>query len=75
MVNRMSKTDLIRSMEPYARGAWISERQLGKWLGVGYKKLVEFTEGMDVRYEGNAKLYLCSDVAEKMKSKIVRDNL
>ena len=68
----MKKPDLIKSMEPYAQGAWISQRQLGKWLGVGYAKLTKFTEGMDVRWDGNRKMYLCMDVAEKMKSQITK---
>ena len=71
----MTRTDIMQSMKPYATGAWISTNKLRAWLGVGDKKLTEFTKDLPYRIDGNRKLYLCTVVAEKMRIQIVRDNL
>ena len=70
-----TRTELLQSMKPYASGAWISTNKLREWLGNGSKKTSEFTKGLSYRLDGNRKLYLCIDVAEKMRIQIVRDSL
>ena len=61
---KLTRAELVESMKPYARGAFITTRKLKQWLGVGNEELKRFTADLDYSVRGRQKLYLCRNVAE-----------